>query len=122
MLAVVCWQACRACLFSLPTVGLPLLSTQLPASLGRLTCLEDLVLSDNNLQAARLSVSEGPALGVLWALLQGHAAAGPHVPAQRRLSNPSNNRLMHSVRCHLSCRRCCPAWPACSRSRSWAAP
>lgn len=32
---------------------------QLPAPLGRLTCLEDLVLSDNNLQAARLSVSCG---------------------------------------------------------------
>jgi hypothetical protein len=30
--------------------------TELPAPLGRLTCLEDLVLSDNNLQAARLSV------------------------------------------------------------------
>lgn len=37
---------------------------QLPAPLSRLSCLEDLVLSDNNLQSARLSVRAGqPSVG-----------------------------------------------------------
>ena len=39
------------------SLALPAQALQLPAPLTRLSCLADLVLSDNNLTAARLTVS-----------------------------------------------------------------
>lgn len=56
---------------------------QLPPTLSRLTCLEDLVLSDNNLQAARLTVRgwvvSGVSAGGLSGKINNLQAARPAV-------------------------------------------
>jgi hypothetical protein len=69
--------------------------TELPPPLTRLTCLEDLVLSDNNLQAARLTVRGG-----------GNPPPRPLPSDSHGTKSPSHNKKSPS---HPLPRRCCPA-------------